>query len=147
MAELETALIPLGQTFKSLDDRDQVWANLFNYLTVRSDTFVMYGYLEAVRPNPRYNGQMGFDNSSVWYGSVKGGTDSNNVHPVTITDDPNDPTMPLLRVGRKRWVAIVDRSMCNYSRSAVTLSPPAPQVVLDPRWALPRIVASKDLPE
>ncbi len=32
--------------------RDTLWADVYNQCTVRSDTFVLYGYIEAVKANP-----------------------------------------------------------------------------------------------
>lgn len=107
-------------TATDLKTRDQDWSAMLNLCTVRSDTFVVYGFMEAVRANPAYTS---FDNASHWYGAV--------------TDDPHDPnlaTIPLLRIAQRRWVAIIDRSFSNYDRS-------------DPKFTLPRVVAIKDLPQ
>ncbi len=131
----EYAIAKTGPTlsYPTLFDRDQLWAQMFNSLTVRSDTFVAYAYLEGVRLNPRYAGPA-IDNSIIWYQNVPSGGGP------TITDDPNDTTHQLLRVARRRWVAIVDRSQANFSRYAPG------STTLDPRFAQPRIVAQKDLP-
>ncbi len=137
MAELNIPLIiaqeqlgvwgPPGTAPPTLDARDALWADIFNYLTVRSDTFVVYGYLEAVKQNPRYANI--FNNTTDWY--------TTNA-PISIIDDPNDSahatTAALIRVARKRWVAIVDRSQCNYNLG-------------DPRNVKPRIIAIRDLPQ
>jgi hypothetical protein len=120
----------------TIDQRDQLWARLYNCLTVRSDTFVVYAYLEAVRQNPRYTGA--FNNSSDWYvtADVPGG----------ITDSPNDSTRALLRTAKRRWVAIVDRSQANYSRYIPSEYLPPNTALLDPRFTGARIVAQKDMP-
>jgi hypothetical protein len=109
-------LATLGTTPATLDARDQIWANICNLCTVRSDSFAVYGYLEAVRQNRNFTGF----NASSWYSSV--------------SDDPNNTTSPLIRLGRRRWVAIVDRSFSNYAAS-------------DPKYSIPRVVAIKDLPQ
>ncbi len=104
-----------------LNDRDQAWASVYNCCTVRSDTFVVYGYLEAVRVNPNYvNAGLPHNNAGDWYGLA--------------VDDPRGATAPNIRVARRRFIAIIDSSGCNYSRT-------------DPRFALPRVIAIKDLPQ
>jgi hypothetical protein len=128
MAELLNVLAVPGA--QDLQSRDAIWAAAYNLCTVRSDTFVVYAYMEAVRRNPRYTGA--FDNASVWYG-----TGAQNV-----ADDPNTPTapvtdittVPLLRVAQRRWVAIIDRSFCNYDVGSGS-------------FTLPKVVAIKDLPQ
>jgi hypothetical protein len=59
--------------------------------------------------------------------------------PRTITDDPGNTTAPLLRVGRRRWIALLDTTT---SASRILLRNRA----MDPNFALPRIIAAKDLP-
>jgi hypothetical protein len=140
MLELKTLLNPATST--TLADRDQNWARVYNYLTLRSDTFVVYAYLEAVRLNPRYSGS--FTNGLEWY--TNNYTQS-NVPIIGVSDNPNDTTHALQIMGRRRWVAIVDRSYANYSRyvpELINLTPP--QNVRDQRFTLPRVVAQKDLP-
>ncbi|MCL2645999.1 MAG: hypothetical protein FWD61_03215 [Phycisphaerales bacterium] len=113
-------------TFSTLDDRDKVWASIYNLCTVRSDTFVVYGYLEAIKANPRYTGT--HNNSNNWYNTTTG-----------TTDDPNNITCANLRLARLRWVAIVDRSFCNYNTTDNTGAS-------NSLFQTPRIVAIKDLP-
>jgi hypothetical protein len=119
MAEL---LVVLQDTnAQDLQGRDYFWASVLNLCTVRSDTFVVYGYMEAVRANPAYTGA--FNNASDWYGNV--------------TDDPRDTSIgsyPLLRIAQRRWVALIDRSFCNYDRN-------------NGNFTLPKVVAIKDLPQ
>jgi hypothetical protein len=135
----------VDSVFPTIADRDAIWGAMCNALTVRSDTFVVYAYLEAVRQNPRYvvdSAHREFVNDVDWYTQNLG-------EGIGITDDPNDTKHALLRVGRRRWVAIVDRSQANYSRylpMLTELSPGPALYVLDPRFTLPRIVAQKDLP-
>ncbi|MGN6369337.1 MAG: hypothetical protein ACTHN5_13845 [Phycisphaerae bacterium] len=115
LAEL---IIPISDagTPATLPDRDALWAKVFNLCTVRSDTFAVYGYLEAVRQNPN---AASFDNSSDWYSTG-----------ANVSDDPNAGSgVKLIRVARRRWVAIMDRSWSNTAQTA-----------------LPSVVAIKDLP-
>jgi hypothetical protein len=107
----------LPRTGATLDARDALWASIYNYCTVRSDTFVVYGYMEALRAHPKGTNNNGSD----WYG---GG----------VTDDPTASGVPVLRMAKRRWVAIVDRSFCNYPRTDAT------------NFTLPRVVAINDLP-
>jgi|GEM_PF-2745584 len=105
-----------GQTMDNLYGPTSTWAKLFAVATVRSDTFVVYGYMEAVRQHPRDSTTF-----SNWYlGS--------------ITDDPTVSGVSMQRMGRRRFVAIVDRSWCNVARG-------------QPGFVLPRVVAIKDLPQ
>ena len=93
------------------------WAKLFTACTVRSDAFVVCGYMEAIRAHPKGT----HDNAGNWYTG-------------TTSDDPLAAGVNNLRVSKRRWVAIVDRSWCNYSRG-------------DPNFVMPRVVAIKDLPQ
>ncbi|MCL2639898.1 MAG: hypothetical protein FWD53_03540, partial [Phycisphaerales bacterium] len=55
----------VGENYDSLDARDKAWASIYNLCTVRSDSFVVYGYLEAIKVNPRYAST--HNNSTDWY--------------------------------------------------------------------------------
>ncbi len=127
LGELEIPLSFPFATAPNLDQREALWSDVFNLCTVRSDKFVLYGCLEAVKQNPRYRGP--FDNFMDWY----------QTDPRYITDDPSNTTAPLLRVGRRRWIALLDTSS---NASRILLSNRA----LDPNFALPKIIAAKDLP-
>jgi hypothetical protein len=108
LGELNWALTTKNApTTTTLADRDVLWSAIYNTCTVRSDTFVVYGYLEAVRQNPRYTGA--FDNALDWY---RTGVDATNgtKNNTDLTDDPNNAQAKLLRVGRRRWVALMDRT-------------------------------------
>jgi hypothetical protein len=94
-------------------------------LTVRSDVFVVYGYMEAVRVHPLNTGYAGLiplQQVGEWYGN-------------SVTDDPQATGASLLRTGRKRFVAIIDRSWCNYRRD-------------NPNnlFVLPKVLAYRELP-
>lgn len=110
--------VTAGQTMDNLYGPTSTWAKLFAVTTVRSDTFVVYGYMEAVRQHPRETTA----NFSNWYLG-------------TISDDATaNPAPNLQRMARRRFVAIVDRSWCNVVRG-------------QPGFVLPRVVAIKDLPQ
>jgi hypothetical protein len=142
LAELEIPIIAYQKAnniaYASINERDQLWASLYNSLTVRSDTFIAYAYLEAVRPNPRYTGPAA-NNGTDWY-TVNYDNGSATAPTIGITDDASKSNFSLVRVGRRRWVSIIDRSQADYSRFI-----PA-SLNLDPRFTQPRIVAQKDLP-
>ncbi len=118
----------------TLDARDADWAAIYNYSTVRSDTFVVYGYVEALRANTG-PGAPANDNKYAWYTG-------------SVTDDPNGGASSgggqaqNIRLARQRFVAIVDRSFCNLGRgesgSAVG--------DINASFTLPRVVAIKLLP-
>lgn len=96
--------------------RGAMWQRLLASATVRSDTFVVYGYVEAVKQNRSYSA---FDNANDWYFGATA---------------PRNPTAAdrLQRVSARRFIAIVDRSWCNAGRGSATV--------------LPKIVAYKELP-
>jgi hypothetical protein len=81
-----SAVMPLSTT--SLEERDRVWSELLVNTTVRSDTFVVYGLVEALSPGADH------DNSDAeWY-------DAGNGHQTVVA--------------RRRFLALVDRSFQNY---------------------------------
>jgi|GEM_PF-2292001 len=82
----------------TLVQRDVPAARVMNYCTVRSDAFVVYGLLEALRQNSNSH-----NDGTDWYGAV--------------TEDPSDTSAPNRRVASRRFMAIVDRSLVNYPRS------------------------------
>jgi hypothetical protein len=121
MAELLTPMndaIPPAGVIR-LYDWYATWAPIFTAGTVRSDTFVVYGYVEAIKPNALYTGVP--NNAADWY------------VPFPAIINPSDTTLPNTLVARRRFIAIIDRSYSNYSRK-------------DPMFRLPRIVALRDLP-
>lgn len=111
-----TAPYNLTNGAKSLYERDLPFARTWSYLTVRSDAFVGYVVLEAVKPNPNFGS---FDNSSNWYGAV--------------TDDSQNTSSPLQLVGRRRFMVLLDRSLAHQPRSSS-------------EFRLPRVVGTRDLP-
>jgi hypothetical protein len=140
LGELE---IPLSADATSsgaalLDTRDAAWASIYNLCTVHSDTFAVYGYIEAVRQHPRYasaTGMAAFDNAKDWYNNKPYSNTATLAAPNSITDDPNDPLpATLLRLSRRRFVAIIDSSSSNFVRTDFA------------RYTPPKIVAIKELP-
>jgi hypothetical protein len=125
LGELTVPLATVGAA--SIDVRDAAWGKIYNLCSVNSDTFVVYGFMEAVKRNPNYTGP--FLNKAEWYTA-----DTDAAFTATSTiDDPHNAS-PIVRVARRRWVAIVDRSFSNYKAGTANFS-------------LPRIVAIKDLPQ
>jgi hypothetical protein len=115
----------------TLDERDGGWASLYNMCTVRSDTFIVYGYLEAVKANPNYvSGANTHNNGTDWYGPA-------------VDDARGNTTAQNIRVARRRWVALVDRSMSNYNRLGPSGDPAFP---LNSKYVGPRVVVVKELP-
>lgn len=97
---------------------DQTWTKMFGACTVRSDTFLVYGYMEAIKAHPKYTTH---NNGTDWY--------------LAATDLPTENIgTPNLRVANRRWMAVVDRSWCNALRSDTT------------NFVLPKVVAIKDMP-
>ncbi|HVX84354.1 MAG TPA: hypothetical protein VH253_06020 [Phycisphaerae bacterium] len=118
-----------------------LWPRLFTQLTVRSDTFVVEGVLEALRVHPNVSAdpqrKIHHDNAHNWYDFDEGG---NSMPGDKATVD--DPTLTLkddsylrnLRIAHRRFIGIIDRSYANYQRG-------------NPNFTLPRIVALEDLPQ
>jgi hypothetical protein len=128
LAELQFALTAdTATSAQSILNRDAVWASIYNLCTVRSDTFIVYGYVEAVRQNPNHVGTL---TAADWYVT----------DPAKITDDLNfaNGSILLQRVARRRFVALIDSSNGNVRRY-VNGSP-------NPLFAPPKIVAIKELP-
>ncbi len=96
------------------------WAKIFNTATVRSDTFIVYGYVEAVKKNPNYTGT--FDPDDSWYQGDSNGQGWRNP----------SASNPLQLMSSRRFIAVVDRSYSNNPRGASAV--------------LPKIVAYKELP-
>ncbi len=112
MADLAYAISgPYGGIFNltstlptTMDQRDEYWASLANMCTVRSDTFAVYGLIEALRPNgvtPR---------DTDWYSATQASG--------KISIDPNSTTAEFVLEGSQRFVAVIDRSGCNLGWSA-----------------------------
>ena len=111
-----TALITTPTT---LQQRDAAWADVENFISVRSDTFAVYGLVQALRLNPAYSAAVAAGNASYnptdWYNASQGyliGTGT-VYHPKTISTDPTNQNAEFIMEGSRRFIAIVDRSYCN----------------------------------
>ncbi|HVS70637.1 MAG TPA: type II secretion system protein GspK [Phycisphaerae bacterium] len=123
-----------------------LWPRLFTQLTVRSDTFVVEGVLEALRVHPNVSAdpqqKIHHDNAWNWYDFDEGG---NSMPGDKATVD--DPTLTLkddsylrnLRIARRRFIGLIDRS---YTETA----PEVNETAYTP-FTLPHIVAVEDLPQ
>jgi hypothetical protein len=92
------------------------WTKLFTAGTVRSDTFAVYGYMEAIRIHPN---NLTHNNGADWYGAA--------------TEDPTATGVANQRLMTRLWVSIVDRSWSNYRRGSGG-------------FVMPKVVASRDIP-
>jgi hypothetical protein len=118
-----------------------LWPRLYTQLTVRSDTFVVEGVLEALRVHPNVSSdpqrKPHHDNANNWYDFDEGGnsmpSDKATVDDSTLTLK-NDSYLRNLRIAHRRFIGIIDRSYANYQRG-------------DFNFTLPRIVALEDLPQ
>ena len=159
LVPLASAALGAPSKFTSFDQRDQVWAQLCNMMTVRSDTYVVYGLLQAVQQSDPTH-----DNKNDWYdnGGATGAGAKQKV------------------LAQRRFIALVDLSTCNYRRpmpwvqdmrysagdTAISLSdgnmyyviagqevaasaggPPGAAWLPGNTYTGPRILAIKDLPQ
>ncbi len=121
----------------TMDSRDWNWATIYNMATVRSDSFVVYGLIQALHLNGNYVAPSGDTtiNTTDWYtanqGTViaSGTTGTQN----SISTDPENVGAEFILQGQRRFVAIIDRSYSDISPSS-------------PTFQLPKVVAIKLLP-
>ncbi|MHB1767850.1 MAG: hypothetical protein ACYCUV_08355 [Phycisphaerae bacterium] len=131
IADLLVAFIPTIEsgTFPSvspttpttIQQRDAAWADVENFLTVRSDTFAVYGLVQALRLNPAYTTGGGGAYTpgtylpTDWYNANQGilvGT-GGTYNEGSISTDPTNQNAEFILEGSRRFIAIVDRSYCN----------------------------------
>jgi hypothetical protein len=125
IADLLVAFIPtvesgtfpkaLKTTPTTLQQRDAAWADVENFLSVRSDTFAVYGLVQALRLNPAYSTAGGTYTPTDWYNANQGiavgtGTVYNEG---SISTDPTNQNAEFILEGTRRFMALVDRSYCN----------------------------------
>ena len=99
----------------TLQQRDAVWADVENFITVRSDTFAVYGLVQALRLNPAYVTAGGTYTPTDWYNANQGilvGTGT-KYYEGSISTDPTNQNAEFILEGTRRFIAIVDRSYCN----------------------------------
>ena len=138
LGDMLVALIPnlesSGNTVTTLQQRDAAWADVANFLTVRSDTFAVYGLVQALKLNGGYTGAY---SPTDWYNANQGKAIGAGPTEYTISTDPNNANAEFILEGQKRFIAIIDRSLSNPANPSVS-GAPVPQ---------PQIVAVKDLPQ
>jgi hypothetical protein len=111
---------PGSASITTLQQRDAAWADVENFITVRSDTFAVYGLVQALRLNPAYvaGGGSTTNLNTDWYnanqGILVGSAPSNEVYnPGSISTDPTNQYAEFILEGSRRFIAIIDRSYCN----------------------------------
>jgi hypothetical protein len=120
LGDLLLALIPSENlsSVTTLQQRDAPWADVANFLTVRTDTFAVYGYIQSLRLNPQWTGIANYQPTD-WYNANRGiplGSAG------SISTDSTQNAEFILE-GSRRFIAIIDRSCCNDGGSFV------PQIV------------------
>ncbi|NNM88124.1 MAG: hypothetical protein HKL95_06360 [Phycisphaerae bacterium] len=137
LGQLLYALNDSSTSATTMDNRDWQWATVYNMCTVRSDTFVVYGLIQALHLNGSYVAPSGDTtiNTTDWYtanqGTVitSGTTGTQN----SISTDPDNTNAEFILEGQRRFVGIIDRSYCNVGPSTAG-------------FQLPKVVAVKVLP-
>ena len=97
----------------TLQQRDAVWADVANFITVRSDTFAVYGYLQALRLNTAYTSGGGIYAPTDWYNATQGTAIGAVATRDSVSSDPINPNAEFILEGARRFEAIIDRSYCN----------------------------------
>ncbi len=111
---------------------DAAWADVANFCTVRSDTFAVYGLIQALKLNGNYTGTY---LPTDWYNANQGnfiGT-SPTYENTIATDNPNSE---FILLGQRRFIAIIDRSFSNMDTG------PGGTTIIQPK-----VVALKNLPQ
>ncbi len=144
----------IGATPTSFLQRDALWAACANNFCVHSDTFAVYGLIQAIRLNPNYVSNNGTFNITDWYnanqysygngasgpnGTSAPGMLSPQSSITTSTGTTAITAIPeFILEGQRRFVAIVDSSYSTPSTTGGTVPAPVP---------VPKIVAIKYLPQ
>lgn len=97
IGELYFVLAPGPSGVATLYERDLPWARVTGRCTVRSDAFVVYVLLDALRPQTASH-----NNASDWLGAA--------------ADDPSDTTSPNRLLARRRLMLLIDRSYASAPR-------------------------------
>ncbi len=141
MGQLLYALNDGSTAATTMDNRDWTWATIYNMTTVRSDTFVVYGLIQALHLNQNYTPSGGTPgtlpvtaNTTDWYTANQAGLafDGKTAVPL-ISTDPDNTNAEFIMEGQRRFVAIIDRSYSNIGPSNAL-------------FQLPKVVALKVLP-
>ena len=109
---VESGTFPTGaiSTPATLQQRDAAWADVENFITVRSDTFAVYGLIQALRLNPNWINTADYVPTD-WYNANQGTFTSTGEY--MITADPTSTADEFILEGSRRFIAIIDRSYCN----------------------------------
>ena len=122
---IESGKFPTAQitTPTNLQQRDAAWADVENFISVRSDTFAVYGLVQALRLNPAYSAEHALSPGNApyapvdWYNANQGIAVGSSPNPVynegSISADPTSQYAEFILEGSRRFIAIVDRSYCN----------------------------------
>ncbi len=136
-AELTWALANVlnGVSPTSIAARDNAtgFAELYNMATVRSDTFICYTYIQALRLNEAYIQNGGAYNVTDWYNATQGiaiGTEGSIANSSTVNISGTNYYPEFILEGQKRFVALIDRTNATSNGAGATsANPPDPQVV------------------
>jgi len=110
LGDLLLAFIPSESltNMQTLQQRDAAWGDAAGFLTVRTDTFAVYGYIQALILNPQWT-QIASYQPTDWYNANRG-------IPIgeagSISTDPTANAEFILE-GSRRFIAVIDRSLCN----------------------------------
>ena len=142
-AELLDGLQGIGASSSppaTLQQRDEAWADVYNMCTVRSDTFAVYGLMQALTLNAIFSGTLpSTANTTDWYNASQdpyASTGPPTPNPNLISTDPASTNAEFILTGQQRFIAIIDRSLSNPN-------PTTPNGVVPQ----PRVVAIKVLPQ
>ena len=139
-AELTWALANVlnGVSPTSIAARDNAtgFAELYNMATVRSDTFICYTYIQALRLNEAYIQNGGAYKVTDWYNATQGigfyhpGTEGSIANSSTVNISGTNYYPEFILEGQKRFVALIDRTNATSNGAGATsANPPDPQVV------------------
>ncbi len=92
----------------NLQQRDAAWADVENFITVRSDTFAVYGLVEGLRLNPNYTSTA--YTPTDWYNANQGIAMGSAG---SMSTDATNANAEFILEGTRRFIAIIDRSYCN----------------------------------
>ena len=125
----------------SFTQRDAAWADVANFCTTQSDTFAVYGVIEALKPNGNYTATTAVQPAD-WYNAQQNFINLTSPTMGTISTDSNSAGAEFILEGSRRFISILDRSMCNIgpSESGTTVNDPAAV------YRLPQVIAEKTLP-
>ncbi len=110
------------------------FADLYNMATVRSDTFICYTYIQALRLNEAYIQNGGVYNVTDWYNATQGITPLGSEGSISNAQSVQSGTTTLypefILEGQKRFAALIDRTNATTNGAGANSANPAdPQVV------------------